>query len=69
MIPERIIKNATIIKKEVVTVINKKIVVYLRAMFQVNELTYGNFARTIAQIITDNNEAVKKRRKKPGTKE
>ncbi len=58
-------ENATTIKKEVVNIINNNLVVYLRAMEQVDEPTYGNFARTIAQIIANNNEVVKKRRKKP----
>lgn len=62
---EGTLENATIIKKEVVTIINDKTVVYLRAMFQVDEPTYGDFARTITMIIADNNEMVKKRRKKP----
>ena len=62
---EGTLENATAIKKEVVTIINEKLVVYLRAMIQVDEATYGDFARTIAEIIADNNEVVKKRRKKP----
>ena len=62
---EGTLENATAIKKEVVAIINDKLVVYLRAMIQVDEATYGNFARTIAEIIADNNEVVKKRRKKP----
>ena len=62
---EGTLENATTIKKAVVAIINDKLVVYLRAMIQVDEPTYGNFARTIAEIIADNNEVVKKRRKKP----
>ncbi len=61
---EGTLENATAIKKEVVAIINDQLVVYLRAMIQVDEPTYGNFARTIAEIIADNNEVVKKRRKK-----
>lgn len=56
--------NATALKKEVVGIINDNIVVYLRAMEIVDEPNYGAFARTIATIIADNNEVVKKRRKK-----
>jgi hypothetical protein len=56
--------NATGIKKEVVDLINNKIVIYLHAMEIVDEPTYGAFARTVAEIIADNNEMVKKRRKK-----
>ncbi|MCG6185901.1 hypothetical protein [Maribellus maritimus] len=44
--------------------LNGKIVVYLRAMEIVDEATYGALARTIAEIIADNNETVKKRGKK-----
>ncbi len=57
--------NATAIKSEVVEIVNEKLVVYLRAMELVDEETYGTFARTIGQIISDNNDVVKKRRKKP----
>ena len=38
--------------------------IYLNAMKQANEAVYGELAQTVAQIINDNNEAVKKRRKK-----
>lgn len=58
-------QNATTIKKQVVEIINERIVVYLRAMETVDEPVYGAFARTIAEIIAENNEVVKKRRKKP----
>jgi hypothetical protein len=57
--------NATTIKKRVVGIINERIVVYLRAMEVVDEYNFGDFARTIAEIISENNEVVKKRRKKP----
>jgi len=56
--------NASAIKREVLGIINDKIVVYLRAMETVDAETYGAFARTIAIIISENNEVVKKRRKK-----
>ncbi len=55
--------NATTIKKEVVKIINDQLVIYLRAMVMVNEAQYGNLTRTIATIINDNNEVVRKRRK------
>jgi len=57
--------NATAIKSEVIEIVNEKLVVYMRAMELVDEETYGIFARTIGQIISDNNDVVKKRRKKP----
>lgn len=56
--------TATTVKKEVLTLINEKIVIYMRAMEIVDIETYGPFARTIAEIIDDNNEQVKKRSKK-----
>jgi hypothetical protein len=57
--------NATVVKKEVLGIINDKIVIYLRAMEQVDPATYGVFTGTCAQMIADNNEQVKKRGKKP----
>jgi len=56
-------ENATKIKKEVTTIINDKLVVYLRAMVQVDETKYGELTGTVAQIIDDMNVIVKKRRK------
>jgi len=56
-------ENATVVKKEVLDIINNKLVLYLRAMMQVDETLYGDFGRTIAQVIADSNEAVKRRRK------
>lgn len=57
-------ENATAIKKVVMELINGRLVNYLRAMEQVDEPTFGAFARTIATIIADNNIVVKKRSKK-----
>lgn len=58
-------ESATEVKLEVANVINEKIVVYLRAMIQVNDPTYGDLTRTIAQTIDDNNIAVKKENRNP----
>lgn len=55
--------NASELKKEVLALINNKVVQYLRAMEAVNDAIYGEFARTLATIIADNNIVVKKRRK------
>ena len=52
------------IPNEVTNPINDKIVAYLRATEVVEEETQGTFAGTIAIIIAENNEAVKKRRRK-----
>jgi hypothetical protein len=62
---EGLLSNATETKKKVVDIINNKIVVYLRAMVEVNAETYTVFAATFAQIIAENNEVVKKRKQKP----
>ncbi|MGQ8338522.1 DUF6261 family protein [Sunxiuqinia sp. A32] len=61
---ESTMENASSIKKQVVQIINEQLVIYLQAMNQVDVETYGSFARTVAEIIADNNEVVKKRRKK-----
>lgn len=62
---EGVLENASELKKKVVIIINEKIVVYLRAMQQVNVDMYGEFANTIAVIIAENNETVKRRSEKP----
>ncbi|MGD8782136.1 MAG: DUF6261 family protein [Ignavibacteria bacterium] len=56
-------ENATELKKEAALIINEQLIVYLRAMQQVDEETYGSFARAVGQIVNDTNEEVKKRRK------
>lgn len=55
---------ATDIKAALLKVINEQLVVYLRAMVQVDEATYGEFAGVVATIINDNNETVKRRHTK-----
>lgn len=62
---EGMVENASTVKKQVVSIINDKIVVYLRAMIEVNPDSYTAFAAICTQIIADNNEQVKKRRQKP----
>jgi len=62
---EGTLESATSLKKKIVRTINDQLVVFLRAMIQVDETTYGDFSRTIATIIATTNEEVKKRRKKP----
>lgn len=61
---EGMLKNATYIKKGVVETVNHKIVEYLRAMEQANPATFSGFAGTVAVIIAENNEVVKKRKQK-----
>jgi len=59
------VANATEIKKEVVGIINNKIVVYLIAMQDVNPAIYGALAATCAQMIAENNEQVRRQQQKP----
>lgn len=56
--------NASTLKRELVKQVNNQLVVYLKAMSLVNEPTYGDFTRVVAQIIGDSNEIVRKRSKK-----
>lgn len=56
--------NASTIRKEVIQLINQKLIFYLKGMWAVDEETYGALGRNIAQIIKDNNENVKKRANK-----
>lgn len=56
--------TATELKKTVLDIVNNEVVTYMRAMELVDNENYGAFARTIAEIIADNNEQVKKRRNK-----
>lgn len=58
-----VLENASELKSEVVDIINNRLVVYLRTMQQVDAEKYGEFANTIAVIIAENNETVKRRSK------
>lgn len=62
-------ENASALKKEVVELLNEQVVPYLNVMIQLNDATYGAFARTVAEIIAANNEVVKKRSKKDDPEE
>lgn len=55
---------STDIKKEVISIINNKIVPHLKAMQQANNEVYGELAQTVAQIINDANQAKEKKRRK-----
>ena len=57
--------NATEMKKTVTNIVNKRLAVYLNAMVLVDPEKYDGFVRRVAQIIADNNQRVKNRRKKP----
>ncbi len=58
-------ENATNLKMQLVKLINEQLLVYLQAMMLVNESTYGEFGRTVAEIISTANEAVNRRSSKP----
>ncbi len=61
--------NATDLKKEVLAIINDKLTVYLDAMMLTDPAGYGNFVGTVAAIIAENNEAVRRRRNDTGGEE
>lgn len=65
---EGTLENATVLKKEMVELINGQLVPYLNVMVLLDETMFGLFTRTVAEIITANNEVVKKRRNKGGDK-
>ncbi|WP_068471780.1 DUF6261 family protein [Saccharicrinis aurantiacus] len=58
------LKSASLIKKEVCSIVNNDIVLYLGAMQKANQATYGSLALTIDKIIDTNNTTVKSRSKK-----
>ena len=59
-----LIQSASEIKIEVLSIINGKIVVYLKAMNQVESEVYGEFTKAVSDIISEVNQAVKRRNKK-----
>ncbi len=54
-------RSASVIKKDILPLVNGKVLLYIDAMGVVDEANYGTFASTTAQIIHDNNRVVKKR--------
>ena len=55
-------ETATSVKKQLLKIINDKLVIYLRAMVQVDEATYGKFGGIVGEIIDENNETVRRRK-------
>lgn len=53
--------SASDLKKELLPLINEKLLPYLKAMTIVDSDTYKEFTQSVAQIIADNNSTVKKR--------
>lgn len=64
-----ILENAISVKKVLTKTINDQLVVYLCAFLLIDEENYGAFARTVSQIISDNNDVVKKRKRKQEMRE
>ncbi|MGQ7869514.1 DUF6261 family protein [Sunxiuqinia sp. sy24] len=60
--------NATTLKFQAIELVNQKLVSYLRTMQEVDKATYSNFISSIAEIIEPTNKAVKRRRKRGGTR-
>lgn len=56
-------ENATAVKREMIGLINGKLVVYLMAMNDAEPERYSTLAAEIAQVINTNNEAIRKRTK------
>lgn len=67
VIEKQNLPSATLLKKPLLELINKKLVPYLIAMEISNAETYGNFTTNSAQIITSINDMVRSRTKKPAT--
>jgi hypothetical protein len=61
---EGTLENASAIKGQLIELVNKQLVPYVNVMVQLHSATYESFARTLAEIISANNEVVKKRRNK-----
>lgn len=55
--------SASQLKKEIITDINNNLVGYMNTMAKVNPAVYEATAKTIAELIDNNNELVKRRRK------
>ncbi len=53
--------SASELKKEMLKLVNGKLTIYLKAMALVDEPTYGEFVRTVAEVIKSNNAVVKRR--------
>lgn len=65
---EGTLENASKLKRVVIEKINGLLVNYLNVLAQLDDATYGEYARTVAEIIASNNMQVKKRRNKGGDK-
>jgi len=55
--------NATSLKKQLVSLLNDKLVAFLNGMVVADSATYSEYATTVNQIISVTNETVRKRKK------
>ncbi len=53
--------SASELKNEILKLVNGKLTIYLQAMAIVDEPIYGEFMRTVAEVIKSNNVTVKRR--------
>ncbi len=58
---QSLVVSATQIKKEVLSHFNGAVQLYMSAMAHVDDSTYGELSRTVTEIISENNSAVKRR--------
>lgn len=61
---EDVQETASTVKKEALQVLNETIITYLKTMAMINTTVYGKFSETIALMFKENNEQVRKRKKK-----
>ena len=54
--------NATAVKRQVVNIVNTSLITVLNGLLISSPATYAKFGATVAQIINENNEVVKKRK-------
>lgn len=53
--------SASSLKKNLLELINSKLITYLAAMGVANSSAYGNFVRVVSQVISDTNVTIKRR--------
>ncbi len=61
---EKQLTNATELKRELLKVVNAKLIAVLNGLLVSDPASYGDFASTVQEVIEVNNETVKKRRPK-----
>ena len=61
--------SATAVKRELLSLINDKLITYLKGMMIINAESYENLVNRLSEIIDQNNEVVKKRSSKSNNEE